>query len=1538
MWLSPKIICIVAVSSACGALGNLSETLDEKHMWEKLPPNVQQHIHQGTQPRHLEWICSAENPCQNGGTCLDDGACKCPDNYKGADCGKLVQCYSDCMSKMDAFAKSLNDPVVCKSATGTVVPCQEIRVFIPFPISGGQNLAPLASDYYRLSHIINKDQLVLPGYKIALTFADIGTSLGGAESNDIEKNKWSVPFRELLDRGGRNAFAGVLTVTTPDSTVMSTSLSKIARLPTVTCADSDVMDDPTQNPFVNMYFGNIANLFMTYEKLFQRFNWTRFGLLHEFEFAVPLFKAQAKLRGFTVPEEATYHVESADYQSSEPGTIKSAWEKLEKSRVRVIFVSGHSQQWVVNFLCMVTARGVRGLTFLIYNNLSPTERTFETHGQLCKDLGVTKEDRKATYNIWNGGTIPLFAGLPDDSYKLDCYPNHKVSDLNKVLMEDYDRHLLEPLFFPEARTGGLASDVMCVLIQAFRKHLVIDGRPLADLYNQDSATFEKMISNIRNSQFNGITGQPVAFHGTNNHKHDFLIFMNEELFGRYYGQKETFDELGVVKWPDGTEGYDNAPPDTYVACADGEVRRGTGCAGCEPGTYYFGGSCLDCPAGTAAETAGLTSCSVCQAGSFSKKKSSSCESCPEGTTPGKASQEACPCALGWFGEEGTNCTRCPDPHHTTAYLAAESWSDCLCQAEFYLKPGHGCVECGTGLECDISNSPPTQKAGYSIEVINAEKREYSVYECFNDKSACPAGELGGCSGGAFGQMCLQCPMEPDRMYWSKAAHRCERCDDSGGGAWVLPVALLCLAAVMSVMYFLALPRPGNEMASATVELVTTAALLLLAFQTGSVYSRLEINWGQPIDAILNFCSILALDFGFLHLDCVVGATYQSVFVLGTCFPATFALTYGLVGLVLYKLGKEDAPLRCWNAVGQVIQGFFTSFLLHGVKPFLVVAHPNGKESMKSGPEVMTGSPEHEGLAACGVLHLVLYGGGFLTFCVYACWQLRKRMSEKNTGTTSVRAVLWYHFFFFKFKPNRYFFGVIMLLRSATIVLTPVIFPTPHYQIMALQFVLCLYMVVQVLLWPYRFELHNYADIATSAAMIALTTAGAFFLPTEEADMSSVVQPVIVLFVMCSLVYLFVLGFPFWRIARKLCMSKDDLQKLEDAERKDRGAFLAELQNMEKQNLQILQKMDQKVDVEAVCQKPLMDISIGNILSYKVGQSGEIQEFLAPSQHRDMKEVQTCLDVLEAKLIHRAHELAEASAKKAGKTARASWNEHEQKQVRDLIVRVQTFFPIYSQTLLADTEVIKQLNRYVVQMEQQFKGVYTACVRDILQTQPGFDDVLRLAQALKRAAEEEKLEPSPSWEGQHLELMSSAAYAQEDVLLYVKSLATATQGTAPWCAMKHLYRILEKQALDPATTASPVRDSARSMIVYDSMQSFLNGLQKLRDDHQQKKIHIRRVKERFTEPTDGGWSDVLINFEFPAQPGQPDPLVCEIQMVHERMLILRKDLGGHDGYAKYRAAREILDLHQGTKPSAPKEGPAILPVVLPNCLPDGMEGG
>ena len=143
-------------------------------------------------------------------------------------------------------------------------------------------------------------------------------------------------------------------------------------------------------------------------------------------------------------------------------------------------------------------------------------------------------------------------------------------------------------------------------------------------------------------------------------------------------------------------------------------------------------------------------------------------------------------------------------------------------------------------------------------------------------------------------------------------------------------------------------------------------------------------------------------------------------------------------------------------------------------------------------------------------------------------------------------------------------------------------------------------------------------------------------------------------------------------------------------------------------------------------------------------------------------------------------------------------------------------------------------------------------------------------------------------------------------------------------LKKAQRIVEKLSFDPAQRervlarpcraealdASGMLDTVRGMFVCNSMEHALAVLRLLiaRFDHgkgsDKGRARLERSKDRFAQPSGGGWMDCLINIG--VNLGSDGWLIGEVQIVHRQLLVVRAELGAHHGYNIYRAALEMLE--------------------------------
>ena len=169
----------------------------------------------------------------------------------------------------------------------------------------------------------------------------------------------------------------------------------------------------------------------------------------------------------------------------------------------------------------------------------------------------------------------------------------------------------------------------------------------------------------------------------------------------------------------------------------------------------------------------------------------------------------------------------------------------------------------------------------------------------------------------------------------------------------------------------------------------------------------------------------------------------------------------------------------------------------------------------------------------------------------------------------------------------------------------------------------------------------------------------------------------------------------------------------------------------------------------------------------------------------------------------------------------------------------------------------------------------------------------------------------------VDLLQHAALCRPVYIALMGELATqcAEASFTPAAGLKKLGRIVEKAMLEPKWLGVPARvfDVVRGMVVCPNLSTVARVIDLFRA---RADITLVRGKERFvSQPSDGGWRDYLLCFHF------NDPRlnfhVCEVQIVLDKLLVLRRNLPGHRVYHAVRNASELLDMPAAVQGAPPQ---------------------
>ena len=152
------------------------------------------------------------------------------------------------------------------------------------------------------------------------------------------------------------------------------------------------------------------------------------------------------------------------------------------------------------------------------------------------------------------------------------------------------------------------------------------------------------------------------------------------------------------------------------------------------------------------------------------------------------------------------------------------------------------------------------------------------------------------------------------------------------------------------------------------------------------------------------------------------------------------------------------------------------------------------------------------------------------------------------------------------------------------------------------------------------------------------------------------------------------------------------------------------------------------------------------------------------------------------------------------------------------------------------------------------------------------------------------------------------YYSLGVRLEMASLGEIDKHGREQTGLKATKRMVEKAALRPGERrgrTERVCDVVRAMLVAKDMRTIGAIAEALRALQAAGLVEVRRIKDRFTQPSGGGWRDLMVNLVVLGGDGAVRH-VCEVQVAHEMMLTARKGLPGHEVYAVQRNAAEFIE--------------------------------
>ncbi|CAK9049568.1 unnamed protein product [Durusdinium trenchii] len=457
--------------------------------------------------------------------------------------------------------------------------------------------------------------------------------------------------------------------------------------------------------------------------------------------------------------------------------------------------------------------------------------------------------------------------------------------------------------------------------------------------------------------------------------------------------------------------------------------------------------CRPCAKGYFQPSSSAVSCDPCPMGRFAASaRSAYCESCPIGTYQAKEASSACvDCPIGM----------------TTWGLEAFSFFFCTCQEGWYrIGLESNCSECPAGMHCPGEAFLPQQKAGFWAYTTNLIQRDpnvavvsvgslgssgvlygppYSVYQCRNELQ-CPAGEVMTCAKNRIGQACGSCM----KGHSAQFDGTCKICD--GESLWPVFLMLFVSLALLPLIVAAGLIMTKARRTALSVFMVSLIfGQIVVCLQGLDAIYQLDLTWKDPAKAILAALAVFNLDLEFSCLLPPQSYTVEYVLKL-LAYPAVVFITF--LAWLSTRCSKHAVPFNAFvNVHGLFVVALLTALSLTVVRPLQCRSNPNGLFTVSSRPDLTCWeTEEHQTLVVFVSIGILAYPVTILSCIAYLT---RKYPIWLRSGG-GIKVMERYRFLFARFRPERYYFGLILSVHNLTVAVIPaalVAFPALQVGIM-----------------------------------------------------------------------------------------------------------------------------------------------------------------------------------------------------------------------------------------------------------------------------------------------------------------------------------------------------------------------------------------------------------------------------------------------------------------------------------------------------------
>jgi len=353
---------------------------------------------------------------------------------------------------------------------------------------------------------------------------------------------------------------------------------------------------------------------------------------------------------------------------------------------------------------------------------------------------------------------------------------------------------------------------------------------------------------------------------------------------------------------------------------------------------------------------------------------------------------------------------------------------------------------------------------------------------------------GECPPNHVGIACGRC----EDGYWDNAGE-CTKCGTRHFA--VLICVGTCLGMLLAFAIYRFTGHETPERFTAPVLLTCTVGLALRFAQFLAVFSTFNREMPRMVQDTSATMSFALGSPPALSADCFAGTSFQAQYTQQAVRPlviASFFFGNWALSVVLNRatggLVKRMSFDHTCNVCGMVLASLYVGLCKVSISYFECVGHAAAPDTLLQFPSVVCNSDEHMSMAALGYLAVAVWMIGMLALAVYV--SIRAPAMYRNSPSFRVR----FRFLFSRWRPDKWYFGAVYMLRDALVLLVAVMAPKDSVVELSLMLIfLALPMVAVALHWPWRDNRTNYVDMVMTLGLCAFIALSLKFVTNTEAD-------------------------------------------------------------------------------------------------------------------------------------------------------------------------------------------------------------------------------------------------------------------------------------------------------------------------------------------------------------------------------------------------------------------------------------------------------